>query len=269
MLPLVDVHCHLTSAEFADDLEAVLDRARQAGIARLVSVGESTEDNRRVLALAENYPQILAAMGHYPAHLDDAMADETEALIRENRGRVVAIGEVGIDHWLAKEPEERERQHAIFARFVRLSVELDLPLSVHSRSAGHHAIAMLKELGAKRVCLHAFDGKARYAREAAEAGYYLSIPPSVVRSPQKERLVNAVPMDRLLLESDSPVLGPEQNRRNEPANLLHSVRMVAAIKGLDSAEVRAACAENTRALFGPSVLEPDQVVSRSDPGDEP
>lgn len=256
MPPLVDVHCHLTSPELATDLDAVLHRAKLAGITRIISMGEDDEDNQRVLDLAEHHPHVLPALGHYPAHLDDAMADRTEALLRQHRDRVVAIGEVGIDHWLAKEPEERELQEAIFARFVRLALELDLPLSVHSRSAGHHAVALLQALGARRVCLHAFDGKARYAREAAEAGYYLSIPPSVVRSPQKQRLVNAVPLDRLLLETDAPVLGPEQGRRNEPANLLHSVRMIAEIRGLDSAEVRAACAQNTLALFGPLVVPP-------------
>ncbi|MDY0000405.1 MAG: TatD family hydrolase [Polyangia bacterium] len=253
MQPLVDVHCHLTSPELAADLEEVLHRASQAGITRLISVGEDFEDNQRVLELAARHPQVLPALGHYPAHLDEAMADRTEALLRQHRSRVVAIGEVGLDHWLAKEPEALERQQAIFTRFVRLAMELELPLSVHSRSAGHHAITLLTALGATRVCLHAFDGKARYAREAAEAGFYLSVPPSVVRSPQKQRLVKAVPLSRLLLETDSPVLGPDQGKRNEPANLLHSVRMIAEIKGIDSAEVRRACAENASALFGPAL----------------
>ena len=250
---LVDVHCHLTSAEFSDDLGAVLDRAHRAGVTKMICVGETAADNREVLALADGFPELLPALGHYPAHLDEDMADRTEALIRAHRDEIVAIGEVGIDHWLAKDAETRARQHQLFSRFVRLAAELDLPLSVHSRSAGHHVLTLLTELGARRVCLHAFDGKAKYARQAAEAGFYLSVPPSVVRSPQKQRLVAAVPLSRLLLETDAPVLGPERDERNEPANVLHSVRMVAEIKGEDSRAVREACAENTRALFGPMV----------------
>lgn len=250
---LVDTHCHLTSDDFSDDLDAVLHRAREAGVTRLLCMGETAEDNRAVLGLATRYPEVLPALGHYPAHLDDAMADQSEALIREHRGVIAAIGEVGIDHWLAREPEEREHQHALFSRFVRLALELDLPLSVHSRSAGHHAIGLLRDLGAERVCLHAFDGKARYAQEAAEAGYYLSIPPSVARSPQKQKLVRAVPLGRLLLETDAPVLGPERGERNEPANILCSVRMVAELKGVSESEVIAVCGQSSRALFGPVV----------------
>lgn len=248
---LVDTHCHLTAAAFAADLGAVLERARAAGVGAIVCVGETAADNRAVLALARRHgPLVRAALGHYPEHLDDAMADETEALLRAHRDEVVAIGEVGIDHWLAKEPADRERQHALFRRFVRLADELDLPLSVHSRSAGHHAVRLLREAGARRVCLHAFDGKASYAVEAAQAGFFLSVPPSVVRSEQKQKLVRALPLERLLLETDAPVLGPEREGRNEPANLLVAARAVAQLKGVPLEEVLAACARNTRDLFG-------------------
>jgi TatD DNase family protein len=251
---LVDVHCHLTSEELAGDLEAVLQRAREAGVSRMICVGEDPEDNRAVLDLTRGHPALLPALGHYPAVLDEAMADQTEALIRQHHHpQLVAIGEVGIDHWIAKDAPDRERQHRLFGRFVRLAAELDLPLSVHSRSAGHHAIDLLERLGARRVCLHAFDGKARYARRAAELGYFLSVPPSVARSPQKQKLVRAVPLDRLLLESDAPVLGPERDARNEPANLPLVVRWIAELKGVSTERVRQACAENTRALFGPVV----------------
>lgn len=253
MTPLYDVHCHLTSEDFEPDLDQVLRRAREAGVTRMVCVGETAQDNRRVLALADRYDAVLPALGHYPAHLDDAMADETEALVRQHRDQVVAIGEVGIDHWIAADHSVRDRQHAIFSRFVRLALDLDLPLSVHSRSAGRHAVALLQDLGARRVCLHAFDGKARYAREAAEAGYFLSVPPSVTRSTQKRKLVAAVPLERLLLETDAPVLGPDRDQRNEPANLPIAARAIAELKGVDEAEVLAACAANTRALFGPGV----------------
>lgn len=112
---LVDTHCHLTAAAFAADLDAVLARARAAGVGAIVCVGETAADNRAVLALARRHgPLVRAALGHYPEHLDDAMADETEALLRAHRDEVVAIGEVGVDHWLAKEPADRERQHALF-----------------------------------------------------------------------------------------------------------------------------------------------------------
>jgi TatD DNase family protein len=251
---MVDVHCHLSSEAFSSDLAAVLERARQAGVTRIISVGENLTDNLRVLALVREYPAVLAALGHYPDLLDEQQAAANEALIRQHRPQLVAMGEVGIDHWIAKEPEDRERQHAVFLRFVHLARELDLPLSVHSRSAGHHALRLLTEAGAQRVCLHAFDGKAGYAQQAAEAGYYLSVPPSVVRSEQKRKLVAAVPLSRLLLESDAPVLGPDREQRNEPANILLAVAAIAEIKSVAPAEVIKVCLENTVRLFGAEVL---------------
>jgi TatD DNase family protein len=252
--PIVDVHCHLSNEAFAGDLPAVLDRARQAGITRIISVGENLADNHRVLALARAYPAVLPALGHYPDGLDEREAMGNEALIREHRPQLLAVGEVGIDHWIAKEPAERERQHVLFLRFVHLARELDLPLSVHSRSAGHQALRLLTEAKAERVCLHAFDGKAHYAQQAAEAGYYLSVPPSVVRSEQKRKLVAAVSLTRLLLESDAPVLGPDREQRNEPANIQIAVAAIAEIKGVSAAEVTKVCLDNTVQLFGARVL---------------
>ena len=169
--------------------------------------------------------------------------------IRQNRSRLVAIGEVGLDHWKVQDSEERELQREIFARFISLSLELDLPLNVHSRSAGEPTIRLLLELGAKRVLLHAFDGRDATALPAVEAGYYFSIPPSIVRSPQKQKLVRRLPLQCLLLETDSPVLGPIPGERNEPANLIVALKAVAEIKGIAEEEARRAVLENAERLF--------------------
>jgi TatD DNase family protein len=117
----------------------------------------------------------------------------------------VAIGEVGLDYWVIKNESKKQLQRDIFSSFIDLSREVDLPLNVHSRSAGRHAIALLRERGASRVQLHAFDGKAASALPAVEAGYFFSIPPSVVRSPQKQKLVKRLPLSCLIVETDSPV----------------------------------------------------------------
>ena len=156
---------------------------------------------------------------------------------------------MGLDHWVVKDGAGREVQRRIFSRFVALAEELDLPLNVHSRSAGRAAIQLLRERGARRVLLHAFDGKASSAQEGVAAGYYFSIPPSVVRSPQKQKLVRALPLDRLLVETDSPVLGPDPTQRNEPKNAAVACRAVAELKGLAAEEVAQATTANARALF--------------------
>jgi TatD DNase family protein len=161
-----------------------------------------------------------------------------------------AVGEVGLDFWVVKSEKERALQKEIFARFIALAIELDLPLNVHSRSAGRHAVDLLVANGAKRVQMHAFDGKITAARPALEAGYFFSIPPSIVRSRQKQKLVRHLPLDCLLVETDSPVLGPEPRVRNEPANLPVSIRAIAEIKDIPEARVVAAVVANTRALYG-------------------
>ncbi|TNF80121.1 MAG: hypothetical protein EP299_02785, partial [Acidobacteria bacterium] len=123
-------------------------------------------------------------------------------------------------------------------------------LNVHSRSAGRKTIELLLERGAKKVHLHAFDGRAAKALPGVEAGYYFSVPPSVVRSPQKQKLVQRLPLSCLLLETDSPVLGEVPDERNEPANVGIGLEAICRIKNLTRGEAAAAIAENTNRLYG-------------------
>ncbi len=248
---LTDCHAHMCDAGFANDLDDVLARAADAGVERVVAVGETLADAERNLELAAAFPGVLLpTAGLYPTHLDLAAAERVADLIRAERERLVAIGEVGLDRWKVRDERGLAVQSEIFALFVALSVELDLPLNVHSRSAGHHAIDFLREHGARRVQLHAFDGRAARAEPALEAGWFFSVPPSVVRSPQKQKLVRRLPLSCLLLETDSPVLGPKKGERNEPANAVVSLHAIAEIKGVAAAAVAAAVRDNTARLYG-------------------
>ena len=248
---LTDCHAHLCADAFAADLAEVLARARDAGVDTVVAVGETLADAERNLELAEAYPGVVRpTAGLYPTHLDLASAERIADLIRQERSRFAAIGEVGLDRWKVREESDLALQREIFALFIDLSIELDLPLNVHSRSAGHYAIALLRERGAKRVQLHAFDGRAARAEPAVEAGYFFSLPPSIVRSPQKQKLVRRLPLSCLLLETDSPVLGPERDERNEPANAVVSLRAIAELKAIAEEKVAAAVRENTARLYG-------------------
>jgi TatD DNase family protein len=180
---------------------------------------------------------------------DPAELERVTAQIRANRFQIVAIGEVGLDRWVCQDEAKRAAQREAFARIVDLARKLDLPLNVHSRSAGHHAIDMLLEKDARRVLMHAFDGKPVHALRGAEAGFLFSIPPSIVRSPQKQKLVKALPLSALALETDSPVLGAERDQRNEPAQITVALRAIAEIKGLGEEEVARQTTENARRLF--------------------
>jgi TatD DNase family protein len=248
-LALLDTHAHLCDAAFDSDRAEVLERARNAGVLGVVAVGETLEDARRNLELAGEFPMIRPAAGLYPTHLDLAQAAQMESFIRAQRNRLVAIGEVGLDYWAVKEEEARDIQRTIFAGFISLARELDLPLNVHSRSAGRHAVRLLLDLGAARVQLHAFDGNAGSALPAVEARFFFSVPPSIVRSEQKQKLVARLPLTCLLAESDSPVLGPTPMTRNEPANIVLAVQEIARLKNIREEAVLEAIRENERRLY--------------------
>lgn len=249
---MIDVHAHLTSPEFADDLADVLARAGSAGVKAVFTAGENHADNLKVLQACAAYPMLKPCLGHYPSNPDMMEALKTVELIRASRERLIAISEVGLDFRIAEDSSAREAQREIFSLFIDLAVELSLPLVVHSRSAGHHAIELLASRGASRVCMHAFDGKAGYALTGVGQGFYFSIPPSVARSPQKRKLVSAIPLERILLETDSPVLGRDADVRNEPAFLVQAAEVIAEIKGVGLSEVLRVTCENTVRLFMPS-----------------
>lgn len=246
---IIDTHTHLCDKDFDADREEVLKRAEAAGVCTVITVAEDMADAQRNLELAAAFPQLKAAAGLYPTHLDMGAAEAMIAFIRKEREKLVAIGEVGLDYWVVKEEPEKERQREIFGGFIDLSRELDLPLNIHSRSAGRHVVALLLERGAQRVQMHAFDGKVSAALPAVEAGFFFSIPPSILRSRQKQKLVKQLPLSCLLIETDSPVLAPVQGERNEPANAAMAVGAIAEIKNITKQEVWEAAYENTQRLY--------------------
>ncbi|MCZ6473694.1 MAG: TatD family hydrolase [SAR324 cluster bacterium] len=254
---MIDCHTHLTSSDFDADRDAVLARAEAAGVRRIAVVGQDARENRAVRELTRGDARLLCFMGLHPDRFADRgpLPEEEEvartvAEIREAVPDLAGIGEVGLDYWLCRDEARREAQRAAFTTLIDLAMECTLPLNVHSRSAGHYTIDLLLALGAGQVLMHAFDGKASHALRGAEAGFVFSIPPSIVRSQQKQKLVRALPMEALGLETDSPVLGPTREERNEPANVAVSVRAIAEIKNLSEQEVRERTSENALRVFG-------------------
>ena len=253
MLPtrkIVDTHTHICDPVLDPDRKEVLEKAAGAGVGAIIALGENIADARRNLELAKEHPMLRPGAGLYPTILDPYQAEQMHAFIRKERSKLAAIGEVGLDFWVVKEEAQKSLQKEIFKGFIKLSEELDLPLNVHSRSAGRHAVALLLEIGATRVQMHAFDGKASAALPAVEAGFFFSIPPSVVRSRQKQKLIKHLPLSCLLVETDSPVLGPEPDTRNEPANVSVSIKAIADLKNIGQDEVIKAVVENTHRLYG-------------------
>lgn len=249
MAPIFDTHAHLCDTSFDTDRDGVIKKAQGAGVSSILIVGENLADARRNMELAVEYPCLKPAAGLYPEYADIDDTERVVEFIRQHRDQLHSIGEVGLDFWIAKEEPERDLQREVFLKFIHLARELNLPLNVHSRSAGRHAVKMLLEQNAQRVQLHAFDGKASAALPAVEAGFSFSVPPSIVRSRQKQKLLKHLPLSCLLVESDSPVLGPDPGKRNEPANVTAAIDAIAKIKDVPVERVRETVWENSLKLY--------------------
>jgi TatD DNase family protein len=256
---MIDCHAHISHSTFDRDREKVINQARQAGVKTIIVVSEDIDDSRLVLKMCRNYSRFLfPCIGIHP----DVFAEDKKApsdddivnivtMIRKNRKDLIGIGEVGLDYWIAKNEKPRLKQQTFLSQMAYLSNELSLPLNVHCRSAGHYTLDLLARCNAKKVLMHAFDGRASYAMQAfKDHRWIFSIPPSIVRSAQKQKLVKTLPLDALALESDSPSLGPAPRLRNEPTNLVHVVRSIAKIKKESEEKVRNITTQNAQKLFG-------------------
>jgi len=244
---IVDTHCHLEAPEFATDLDEVIEEAVRSGVHMITSaIREDTWE--RAIDISLNHDSVSLALG-----LDPILSYQVKSTVEFIRGRqeqLIAIGEIGLDHYRERNHMKREEQENSFRLMIDLAKEIRLPLQVHSRSAGRKALETLANMEARNVQMHAFDGKASLARAASkEYGYYFSIPTSVVRSAQKRKLVKAVDIERILVETDSPVLGPDRESRNEPSNVWVALGEVASILKREEGEMREILLENTLRLY--------------------
>lgn len=256
----IDSHCHLTADEFAEDRDAVLERAVTAGVEVFVAIGAGygIEHNARVLALAERDPRIHATVGVHPhdaEKLDDAGREKLRAWLAHPR--VVAVGECGLDYWYMNSP--REAQRAVFAEQVALARELDLPVSIHVRDRGPDAYEDLLAIwqreggGGLRGVLHCYTHDEVFARRALDAGLDISF--SGILTFKRDRglrdVAAALPLDGLLVETDAPLLAPEghRGRRNEPAHVVLVGEVLARTRNRPAEEVAAATSANARRLF--------------------
>jgi TatD DNase family protein len=244
---MIDTHCHLENEAFDLDRDSVIEKASGLGISIITSAIEE-KTWAKSLEIVEAHSNVYASAGLEPTQF--AICDIALEWIRSNHNRIISIGETGLDHYLVRDHQEREKQKTCFEMMIELAKEVKVPVQVHSRSAGRKALETLSDSDAADVHLHAFDGKASLARSASrDLGYYFSIPTSVVRSPQKRKLVKAVAIERLLLETDSPVLGPDKGGRNEPTNLPIVIQEISRILRREEEEIREITLENTLRLY--------------------
>jgi TatD DNase family protein len=260
-----DVHAHLTHPSLQPQVDQIVERARAAGVTTIVTNGLNPDDNRAAAALALRYPEVRAAYGFYPvdtvlhemraAGVDypregrECSAQEGIAFVEQHVQEAFAVGEIGLDGYWVPEPFW-ERQEAVFCALVRLAMQAGKAIIVHTRKREKRCFELLSELGAKRVNWHCFGGKVKLAREIAEHGHYLSIPANARRSQSFTRMLETLPRDRVLLETDCPYLAPQPGAASEPANVAQTAAYAAELWQSDLHGVQQQLAANFERLFG-------------------
>jgi TatD DNase family protein len=249
---MFDSHCHLTDERFADDLDAVLERAWQAGLVGIVTVASTADDAHAALALTRRDDRIRASAGFHP-HLAASATPQDLAAIAEllRQPAVVAIGETGLDFHYDHSP--RPLQRRLFEWHLETAAATGLPVIVHSRTADADTADMILAATGVRGVLHCFSGGAALLRAGLQADWYVSFAGMVsFRNFAAADLLRAVPADRLLLETDSPYLAPvpHRGRRNEPAWVVETCRAIAQQRGEDAAELAALTTANACRFYG-------------------
>lgn len=253
VLDLFDSHVHLDDEAFDADRDAMLERARAAGVCGFITIGASLASSRRAIALAERHPDIHAAVAIHPHDASDATPEALGELATLARHpRVVAIGETGLDYYRDFAP--RDAQVRAFRAHLALARRLDLPVIIHNRDAHWDILRILEEEAPPRVILHCFSGTVEIARRCLDRGYYIGLGgPLTYRNARRSLEVAAfVPPDRLLLETDAPYLPPEphRGRRNEPSYLPLIAEATARARGVAAGTVAELTTLNAHTAFG-------------------
>ncbi|MBF0142653.1 MAG: YchF/TatD family DNA exonuclease [Magnetococcales bacterium] len=255
-LAFADSHAHLDFADFAGELDQVLARARAAGVTGITTIGIDLEGGPRRLEIAEAYEGVTLSVGIHPHNADRVADASLEAIMAAvNHPKVVAIGETGLDYHYLK--SGREGQLASFRNHIRAALATNLPLVIHSREAEADTRTILESEGAKHCggVIHCFSGSADFARWGLEQGYHLSFSGIVTFRNAKDlqEIAKAVPLERLLIETDSPYLAPVpyRGKRNEPAYVVEVAKCLAALRSVPLETIATATRENTSRLFRP------------------
>jgi TatD DNase family protein len=254
---LVDSHAHIQAPEFADDLDGVIQRAKEAGVEKIVVVGGAGElgSNRKAVDLARSYPGLFATVGMHPHDARIVSEEDLEGLKDLTKEpKVVAVGETGLDFYYDHSP--RQVQVELFCRFIHLARETGLPLVVHNREAEREVAELLRGEGQGEVrgVIHCFTGRFEAARDFLDLGFYLSFSGIITfKNAEALREVLArLPLEKILVETDSPYLAPVpyRGKRNEPAFVRLVAETMARVRGLTLEEVAEATKQNSERLFG-------------------
>ena len=252
-MPLFDTHAHYDDTQFDPDREALLSALPESGVGLVVNPGCDIPTSRQAVALAEQYPHIYAAVGYHPENCGPYVPEELDVLRELARhAKVVAIGEIGLDYYWEENPP-RDFQQQVFRAQLQLAQELDLPVIVHDREAHGDSLAIIKEFPAVRGVFHCFSGSAEMAKELVRLGWMISFTGVLTYKNARKALeaAAAVPLDRLMIETDSPYMAPVPRRgqRNDSRNVSFICEKLAQVKGISPEACRRVTWENGKRFF--------------------
>lgn len=251
----IDTHAHIQESAFDTDRSETLDRAREAGVKRIVCVGYTVDSSRRAVELAHNHPDVFAVVGIQPNYVHEARPADWETILELTAdSKVVGIGETGLDlYWKSA---SLDLQIDYFFQHIRLAREKRMPFIVHLRDADDAMVQTLKTAakeGPLHGLMHSFSGTAETARECIELGLYMSFSGMITSKGNKalRAIAAEVPLDRLLIETDCPYLAPSPNRgkRNEPAFVQFTAKCLAEIRGVSVEELAEITTQNAQTVF--------------------
>lgn len=252
----IDHHCHLDFPQFAEDFDGVIQRAKNAGVGAMVTISTHVKKLNTLLELTTRDPDLYCSVGTHPHNADQEMDITIDDLVRlaNSHDKIVAIGEAGLDYFYQK--STRENQAEGFRRHIAAARITGLPLEIHTRDADDDCKAILEEehaRGAFPAILHCYTGGMDLAMRAVELGLYVSFTGvvSFKKSDALREIAKAVPLDRILIETDAPYLSPEPHRgkTNEPAFVVHTAAAIAKARGLTTDQIAAATTQNFFRLF--------------------
>jgi TatD DNase family protein len=252
MYRLIDTHAHLDEVE---NIEQVIDTAKEAGLVAIIAVGCDIASNVKTLEIAHKYPGfVYPALGYHPESIKESEIASNFNFIRENIDKAVAVGEIGLDYakWV-RVSADKDLQKQVFKELLKIAKDNDKPALIHSRYAWRDALDAVIESGVVKAVFHWYTGTSSVLRDIIAHGYFLSVTPAVEYHEEHRRAVREAPLDRLLLETDSPVVyarGREGEFKASPADTVRSLKGAATLKCLSETEIAKATTENVRRLFG-------------------
>ncbi len=258
-MDLFDTHAHLDDAQLAADVAGVVERASAAGVTRILAVGTTASSSRNCLKHAAQFPGVWSSAGIHPNHVAESAPDDWDQIVRLSREeRVVAIGETGLDLYWKDTPLALQQDY--FDRHIRLSQATGLPLVIHLRETAAEILAMLREAslrGPLQGVMHSFTGTAAEAAEFLDLGLCISFAGMLTfkKSDDLRAVAASIPLERMLVETDSPYLSPEPfrgKRPNEPARVVHTAECLASVRGVSLEELARQTTASARALFSRS-----------------